>query len=111
MEDITHTESIKLTKVVTTKPTTTAELIAIHNQLNLKHVILGAMVWDSLTATYQLDLIGNDDVFKVGDKFNGVKLWYFIKTSVNPSTAIGVSTLKDLIEEKKLSDFECHNVK
>ena len=69
------------------------------------------MVWDSLTATYQLDLVSNEDVYKVGDEFDGVRLWHFIKTSVNTSTAIRASTLKDLIKEKKFSGFEGHNVK
>ena len=59
MEDITHAESTKLTKVVTTKPTTTAELDDIRNQLKLKHAMARAMVWDSLTATYQLDIVGD----------------------------------------------------
>ena len=69
------------------------------------------MVWDSLTATYQLDLVSDVDTIKVGDEFDGGKLWHYIRTTVNPSTAIGASTLKDSIEEKKLSNFEGHNVK
>ena len=42
---------------------------------------------------------------------DGAKLWFYIRTSVNPLTAIGASSLKDSIETKKLSDFECHHVK
>ena len=72
--DFTHADSSKLTKVVATKPTTKAELDATRNQMKLKHAMLGAMIWDSIETTYQLDLIGDEDVFKVGDEFDGVRL-------------------------------------
>ena len=110
-EDFVHVNSSKLPKIVATKPTNTKELDVIRNQLKLKHAMLGSMVWDSLTAKYQLELIGDEDYFKVGDEMDGVKLWSYIRFSVNPSTAIGASSLKDSIESKKLSDFEGHNVK
>ena len=110
-EDITHVNSSKLTKKVATKPTNKAELDVIRNELKLKHAMLGAMIWDSLTAKYQLELVGDEDEYKVGDEFDGVKLWSHISKSVNPSTTIGAATFKDSIESKKLSDFEGHNVK
>ena len=110
-EDFGRPKSSKLPKIVATKPTTTAELNVVRNELKLKHAMLGKMIWDSLTAKYQLELIADEDEFKVGDEYDGVKLWCYIRTSVNPSTTTGASTLKDSLESKKLSDFDGHNVK
>ena len=110
-EDMAHVDSGKLAKKVASKPANEAELNIIRNELKLKHAMLGAMIWDSLTAKYQLEIFGDEDAYKVGDEIDGVKLWSYIRTSVNPSTAIGASNLKDSIESKKLSDFENHNVK
>ena len=110
-EDFTHVDSSKLTRKVTVKPMNTAELDVVRNELKLKHAMLGAMIWDSLTAKYQLELVGDEDEYKVGDEFDGVKLWSHIRSLVNPSTTIGASNLKDSLESKKLVDFEGHNVK
>ncbi len=58
-EGITHADSAKFPKVVAIQPKTKAELDVIHNRLKLKYAMLGAMLWDSIMAMYQLDLIGD----------------------------------------------------
>ena len=55
-----HLKQKNLTIRITTKPAYTAKLNAHINQLKLKHIILGSMLWDSLMANFHLDIIGNE---------------------------------------------------
>ena len=63
-----------ITVVFATKPTTAQDLNAVMNRLKLKHVMLRVMLWDSLTASFQLEIIGNETVFKEVEEYDGVKL-------------------------------------
>ena len=110
LQDFNHADSSKLNKIVPTKPTNVDELNNVRNNLKMKHAMLGAMVWDSLLPSYQLEIIGDEDKFKTESEYDGVKLWHYIKTEVNPSTTTGASDFKDQIETAKLSDFG-HNIK
>ena len=93
-----------------TKPTNNNELNAERNKLKLKHAMLGAMIWYSLLDLYQLDIIGDEDKFKMGLEYNGVTLWYYILKEINPLTTTGAARFKDQIEYQTLKDFR-HDVK
>ena len=56
-----------------------AVLYWMRNKYKLKHAMLGAMIWDSMTSDFQLEIIGDDKAFKSGEEYNGVALWYFIR--------------------------------
>ena len=95
-----------LFKRMVTKPTDDATLNAERNPAKLKHAMLGNIVWNSLTPSYQLEIVGEDeDNFRKGNKYDGVKLWCFIQRNVNPSTTTGATSFKEAIESAKLSDF------
>ena len=81
-----HVDSFKLIKVVGTKPTDLAGLNEIRNNLRIKHAMLGAMVWDSLLPSFQLDIIGEEDKFKTSSEYNRINVWHYIKKEINPST-------------------------
>ena len=72
----------------------------------MKHAILGLLLWNSLTSNYQLEIVGDDkDNFWVDNEYDGVKLWFYIRFNVNPSTTTGAAGFKEDIETAKLSDF------
>ena len=76
--DFNHADSAKLLTRVVTKPVDINTLNAVRNKMKLKHAMLRAMIWDSCVASYQLEIIGDEDKFKMGLEYDGVKLWYYI---------------------------------
>ena len=90
-------------------PTTTEELEKERNKRRLKHVMLGWKLWNSLTASFQIDIMGGKTEYERNDECDGPLLWDYIRRRVNPSTTVGASKLKDEIESKKLADFD-HDV-
>ena len=111
-EDHTHPSSEFNFCRATTKPTTTAGLDKLRNCFKLKHAMLGNMIWNSLTADYQLEIGGESSIdnFQRDNEFDGVELWYYIQKQVNPSTTTGAANLKDEIENANLKDFK-YNIK
>ena len=88
-------------------PTDDATLNAARNRAKMKHVIMGKKIWSSLTAEFQIEIMGKEDEFTVGksDDYDGPMLWDFIRRRVKPSTKVGASKLKEEIESKKLTAF------
>ena len=58
------------------------------NQAKIKHVIMGKKIWSSLTAEFQIEIMGKEDEFTIkgSDDYDGPMLWDFIKRRVKPST-------------------------
>ena len=98
-------DTTRLFDVFDTAPTSTVELEALRNKRRLKHVMLGAKLWSSLTSDFKIEIQGDQAEFKVGHEYDGPKLWDYIRRRVNPTTTVGASRLKDMIESAKLSDF------
>ena len=94
-----------------TAPTTTVELQAVRNKRRLKHVMLGNKLWASLTSDFKIEIQGDQEDYKQGQEYDGPKLWDYIRRRVNPTTTVGASKLKDLIESAKLSDFSDNVIK
>ena len=85
------------------------DLVEARNHRRLKHVMMGNKIWNSLTASFQIDIMGGKHEYERNDEFDGPLLWDYIRRRVNPSTTVGASRLKDDIETKQLSDFD-HDV-
>eukprot|EP00957_Ditylum_brightwellii_P007067 535265-Ditylum_brightwellii.AAC.1 len=73
-------------------------LEAARNQKKLKHVVLGNMIWDSLTSNFQIELMAEESNFKQEDNFDGALLWHQIISQVNPSIKVAIRNLKDELE-------------
>ena len=103
--DKDQTDELPIT--VDTKPRDDAELDKIRNFLRLKHAMFGSLLWNSLTSSFQLEIVGQDkENFREGNKYDGVKLWYFIRAHVNPTTTIRASSFKDEIKSAIISTFK-----
>ena len=89
-----------------TAPTTTDELDELRNTTKLKHVMMGSKIWNSLTSKFQIDIQGSRSQFQREQECDGPLLFDFIRRSINPSTTVGASKLKDDIEAKTLADFK-----
>ena len=61
IKDFVYANYPKLIKIVTTKTTNTADMEKIRNNLKMKHALLGAMGWDSLLPSFQLEIIGDEE--------------------------------------------------
>ena len=72
----------KLTNVATPKSTDTAVMNKIRNSSKMQHAILGAIIWDRLLPSFQLDIIYNWDKIKNGSKYDDIKLWHHINREV-----------------------------
>eukprot|EP00957_Ditylum_brightwellii_P203939 15336852-Ditylum_brightwellii.AAC.1 len=86
-------------------PMDTPALEAERNQRKLKHVILGNMIWYSLTSNFQIELMAKETNFKQGDDFDRAMLWHQIVTQVKPSTKAAIGNLKDKLEMAKMDNF------
>ena len=95
----------KLFEVFAEPPTSTVELEAVRNKRKLKHVMLGTKLWASLTSDFKIEIQGDQDEYKHDHDYDGPKLWDYIRRRVNPTTTVGASKLKDMIESARLSDF------
>ena len=87
-------------------PTDTDTLNSLRNTAKLKHVMMGAKLWNSLTSGFQIDIQNNQAKFQREQECDGPLLFDFIRRRVNPSTTVGASKLKDEIEAKTLADFK-----
>ena len=90
-------------------PTNSDGLQKERNNTRLKHVMMGAKLWDSLTPEFKIEIMGSREEFEKNDEKDGPLLWDFIRRRVNPTTTVGASRLKDDIETKTLDDFD-HDV-
>ena len=113
MEDLGHTEAANLLISRVTKPGDTSALNLLRNKSKIKHIMLGSMIWDSLTFDSQLEIIGDDEVFKKGEDYDDVAIWHYIRNYVIPSMTTGTSAFKDGIEPNKVANFgnnlkSCH---
>ena len=105
--DTDKDQTDKLPIMVDTKLRDNAELDKIRNFLRLKHAMFGSLLWNSLTSSFQLEIVRQDqENFREGNEYDGVKLWYFIRAHVNPTTTIGASGFKDEIESATMSIFK-----
>eukprot|EP00957_Ditylum_brightwellii_P196991 15008196-Ditylum_brightwellii.AAC.1 len=86
-------------------PADTPALEAKRNQRKLKDVMLGNMIWDSLTSNFQIKLMTKETNFKQGDNLNGALLWHQIVTQVNLSTKAAIGNFKDKLETEKMDNF------
>ena len=92
-----------------TAPTDTNELQKERNRTRLKHVMVGAKLWDSLTPDFKIEIMGSREEFEREDEIDGPLLWDFVRRRINPTTTVGASRLNDEIETKTLDDFN-HDV-
>eukprot|EP00957_Ditylum_brightwellii_P107828 8225632-Ditylum_brightwellii.AAC.1 len=95
----------KYFEVFGTKPINDQILIAPKNQCRLKQVMLGLLLWNSLTPKFQLEMLAEETLFKKGDNYDGLLLWCLIVEKVNPTTNVSVANLKEKLENAKLDDF------
>ena len=65
----------------------------------------------SLTSDFKIEIQGDQEDYKQAQEYDGPKLWDYIRRRVNPTTTVGASKLKDLIESAKLSDFSNNVIK
>eukprot|EP00957_Ditylum_brightwellii_P164021 12488301-Ditylum_brightwellii.AAC.1 len=92
-------------KVFGTKQTNDPTLIAPRNQRRLKHMMLGPILWNSLTPKFQLEMLMEEISLKKGDSYNGLLLWCLIVEKVNLTTNISIVNLTDKLKNAKLDDF------
>ena len=88
-----------------TVPADQSALDTKRQQRRLRHVMLGRTIWESLTSKFQLEILVKKDQFTMSDEFDGALLWDFIRRHVNPTTTVGASNLKELIEKAVLSEY------
>eukprot|EP00957_Ditylum_brightwellii_P155016 11798871-Ditylum_brightwellii.AAC.1 len=86
-------------------PTTTDDLEEAKNKGRFKQVMLGKQTWNSLTPSFQLELLTEEAKFKRGKDFNIILLWHTLVNHVNPSTVFSVGNMKDKIEMATMSKF------
>ena len=98
-QDLKHFQSF------TTDPADDAELNEARNKRRLKHVMMGQMIWNSLTSAFQIEIMPHKQEFQRGQEHDGPLLWDYIRRRVKPSTTVGASKLKDDIENKSLKNF------
>ena len=96
----------KYFNVFDTAPADTDALDDLRNGAKLKHVMMGAKMWNSLTSKFQIDIQGSQSKFQREQECDGPLLFDFIRRRVNPSTTVGASKYKDEIEAKTLADFK-----
>ena len=87
-------------------PTNDAELTKARNMMQMKHIIMGKKIWDSLTSKFQIDIIGSEHKYTLEEEIDGPMLWCFIKRYCKPSTKVGAAKLKGMIEKAKMSDHK-----
>ena len=103
--DKDHTNELPI--IVNTKPGDNTALNKVRNSLRLKHAMFGSLLWNSLTSSFQLEIVGQDkENFREENEYAGVKLWYFIRAHVNPSKTSGASGFKNEIESATMSTFK-----
>eukprot|EP00957_Ditylum_brightwellii_P094527 7198392-Ditylum_brightwellii.AAC.1 len=61
-------------KVFAAKPADGVALNAARNQRQLKHVMLGTLLWNSLAPKFQLEMLTKETSFKREDNYNGMLL-------------------------------------
>ena len=103
------TDTPKYYRNFKTAPTDTNELQKERNRTRLKHVMMGAKLWDSLTPEFKIEIMGSREEFEREDEIDGPLLWDFVRRRINLTTTLGASRLKDEIETKTLDDFK-HDV-
>ena len=73
----------------------------------MKHVIMGAKFWNSLTSNFKIEISGRKSTteLKIIEEYNRLLLWDFNRFRVNLSSTVGASILKVKIEGKTLLNF------
>ena len=95
----------KFFKVFETDPADDAELADARKGLKFKVNTFRLILWNSLSAKYKIELLSDKTKLKNGREMCALKLWSYIKRTVNPGTAVGAKALKDKLESKKMSEF------
>ena len=70
------------------------ELYELHSQKNLKHIIIGRVIFNNLKSNYQVEIMGSAKECKIGTKYDRSLFWDFIKRKTNTMTSVGVSNKK-----------------
>eukprot|EP00957_Ditylum_brightwellii_P205896 15345905-Ditylum_brightwellii.AAC.1 len=76
------------------------------NERRMKHSIIGKLIWNSFTPSYQLEMLTEEDTFKRGMDHDGLLLWIKTVDNVNPSTKVSVSNVKDELKNAQLETFD-----
>jgi len=98
-------------KVFATAPKDTSELQALRNAQQLKHVMMGNKLWESLSSAFKTDISGSKSEYQRCQENDRPLLWDFICRRINPATAVEASKLKDDIKGTKVSAFDNNIVK
>ena len=91
-------------------PTNTNELGDLRNAAQMKHVMIGKIIWNSLKAPFQIELMTGEEYYTQNGYTDGILLWDYLVGHVNPSTKVSVANLKDELENCNLNDHN-HDVK
>lgn len=75
------------------------------NGYEIRHVIMGKKLWNNLKSQFQVNMMESNAEYNLGNKYDGLLLWGFIKQRINPSIKVGATKLKKGIEKKELQDF------
>ena len=104
-EDTTFTNTPRYFKIFGTNPTDDNTLNVERNNMKLKHVIMVKKIWSSLKSEFQIEILGNNNEYKIGEEYDGPMLWDYIRRRIKSSTRVGTSKLKVDIEKKEVRDF------
>ena len=67
--------------------------------------------WDSLNSKFQINVIGSNKEFKLGNEYGCMMIWYYIKRHIKPITRVIVAELYGYIESTRLTNFGDNIVK
>ena len=81
-----------------TAPIDDQTLEGLRNGRQLKHVMMGKKLWDSLSSTFKIVISGSKIDFMRGQEYDGPLLWDFIRRRINPTITVGASKLKDMMD-------------
>ena len=104
-EDTTFVNTPRYFKIFDTNPTDDDTLNVERNNMKVKHVIMGKKIWSSFKSEFQIEILGNNSEYKIGEEYDGPMLWDYIRRRIKPSTRVEASKLKGNIEKKEVRDF------
>ena len=104
-EDTTFVNISRYFKIFGTNPTDDDTLNVERKNMKLTYVIMGKKIWSSLKSEFQIEILGNNNEYKIGEEYDKPILWDYIRRRIKPSTRVGTSKLKGDIEKKEMRDF------
>ena len=66
---------------------------------------MGQKIWSSFKSKFQIEILGNNSEYKIGEEYDGPMLWDYIRRRIKTSTWVRASKLKGDIEKKEVRDF------